>query len=315
MNSKARDTMSITVFAATVLVLSAAQADTYSTSPSGAWTQSADKIVFDSASDGELTSTTTTQSETTPVGLSGSVSLEKKGAGTLTVNGVHSFSGNIEVKEGTLQTGSGAFDQNNARNSPLGDPRTARTIAVYTNATLSLKSSGVFGNGKRSTTGILADVEIRGGTLQTDNGKGNGLGNLFLHNATLNLGTGASSKWPSLLIDGKLVFSSDNATAYTIQSAGNYSGFMFGRKKPSEVYVPDITGNDDSDVTFQGVIQDVDNSNWDSRTCFVKTGDGTLELANMESTFKRDVVGRKPPGKIVHVGGGYLHTLGRTGTA
>jgi len=65
---------------ASLLVLSVmhAGADTYSTSPAGAWSQQGGALVFDSASDGTLGSTTSTQSTSTSAGLSGAVSLEKR---------------------------------------------------------------------------------------------------------------------------------------------------------------------------------------------------------------------------------------------
>ena len=77
------------VVGALVLLQASAVADTYSTTPADAWSRSqdGDTFVFDSASDGTLGSTRATQSTSTDAGLSGAVSLEKKGTGTLTVNG------------------------------------------------------------------------------------------------------------------------------------------------------------------------------------------------------------------------------------
>lgn len=289
-------------------------ADTWSASPSSAWdTSNPTKVVFNSASDGTLDSTTDTQSTATSAGLSGAVSLEKRGTGTLTVNGMHSFTGNIGIYEGTYVVGNGATDKGEARNSQLGDPRTARKITVYTNATLQLASTGVFGAGTAGGDGIKADVEIRGGTLSLAASSCTTFGNLLFHNATINGNTGYNVQWPAFCLTGDwMEFSSDTATPYEIP-ASNYGGFFMSRVKPVDIRVPDITGNSDPDVKFSSPITDawyepqynhghnippnwgywesdyLDDT-WRCTTNFVKTGEGTLAINNMENSFRRDVV-------------------------
>ncbi len=265
-------------------------ADTWSASPSSAWdTSDPSKVVFDSAGAGTLDSTTSTQSTSASVGLSGAVSLEKSGTGTLTVNGVHGFSGDIAVKEGTLEVGNGTHDVANARNSAFGDPRSIRKITVWTNGTLSVTKAGLFGNGKTSTTDVLADLEIRGGTLSVADGIGEEFGNVLLFDATVNIGNGTGSgKWPGFMLSGDwLEFGSSTATPFTLSTSG---GVRFGKREPVDIRVPDITGDGDSDVVFSAALTDSDGTNWDSPTNFVKTGSGTLEFAHSSSTFCRDAV-------------------------
>ena len=297
-----------------------ALADAWSVSPASAWdTSTTGKVVFNSSSAGTLDSTTSTQSSSeSPVGLSGAVSLEKRGTGTLTVNGMHSFSGNVDIYDGTYKVGSGATDKWNARNSQLGDPRSERTITVYTNGTLELVRTGTFGGGT-SGQDILANVEIRGGTLTMPASSCTGFGNLLFHNATLNGNTGASSYWPTYLIMGEwLEFSSDTTTPYVFPSYQN-GGLFMSRGKPVDIRVPDITGNDNADVTFNVPIVDTYYASaeqkvpggwgvgdrWYCGTNFVKTGSGTLTLGSMESTFRRDVV----------VSNGTLKLVGRAARA
>ena len=265
-----------------------AGADTYSTSPADAWSQQGGALVFDSSSSGTLGSTTSTQSTSTSAGLSGAVSLEKKGSGTLTVNGVHSFTGDVLIREGTLAVGDGTHDKTNPRNSALGDPLTAKKVVVYTNATLSITQNNIFGNAKTSTADILADVEVRGGTLTIANGRCNEFGNVLFYDATANLG-GINARWPGFMVSGDwLEFGSSTATPFTLVST---YGVRFGKRKPVEIRVPDITGDTASDVIFPYVndepLRDV---KWDSPISFVKTGAGTLEFASEDSTFLRDVV-------------------------
>ena len=296
-----------------------ALADSWSVSPASAWDLSASgKVVFNSSGSGTLDSTAATQSTDTSVGLSGAVSLEKHGTGTLTVNGMHSFTGNIDIYDGTYKVGTGATDKYNARNSQLGDPRTARTITIYTNATLELVRTGIFGGGT-SGQDILADVEIRGGTLTLPASSCNGFGNMLLHNATLNGNSGASSSWPTYCIMGAwFEFSSDTATPYVLPSYSN-GGMFMSRSKPVDIRVPDITGNSNADVTFNDPIVDTYYASsdqkvpggwgvgdrWYCTTNFVKTGNGTLALGSMESTFRRDVV----------VSNGTLKLVGRAARA
>ncbi len=145
------------VFAAISIICACADANaqSWSASPESSWNSSDPaKMVFDSDSDGTLDSTVDTQSSDSSVGLSGAVSLEKRGTGTLTVNGMHSFTGNIDIYGGTYLIGSGTTDKGAARNSQLGDPRAERKITVYTNATLQLARTGVFGAGTAGGDGI-----------------------------------------------------------------------------------------------------------------------------------------------------------------
>lgn len=274
------------------LCAASAVADTYSTSPSGAWSLDGNKLVFDSSSNGTLGSTTTTQSGDTTVGLSGTVSLEKKGSGTLTVNGTHSFTGDLLVREGTLAVGTGTFDKADPRNSPLGDPRSERKIVVYTNATLSITKNGILGNGKSATESILSDVEIRGGKLETSEGTANIFGNVLFYDATANIGTRSNdnNRWPGFMCTGDwLEFGSSTGTPFTFATE---SGIRFGKFKPLEIRVPDITGDDSSDVIFTTFVNDVPgyDTYWNYPTNFIKTGAGTLEFASADSTFARDAV-------------------------
>lgn len=256
-------------------------------------TQAAGAVVFNSDANYSLTSTTATQSTSTSAGLAAATRFEKRGTGKLTMNGMHSFTGNVDVVGGMLKVGSGTTDKIDARNSPLGDPRTPRTITVYTNATLELAGTGTFGAGTTESD-VLADMEIRGGTLKLGSGISTGLGNLLLSNATLELNGGAAN-WPTITMNGSwLEFACDDPTKpYVITGAtGSNNGFFLGRTRPIDVRVPDITTNSDPDVTFNVMLKDIVSSGvcaWPSGTNMVKTGAGTLVLA-FTNTFCRDLV-------------------------
>ena len=301
------------VFAAIFIICACADAyaQNWSASPESCWNLSDPaKMVFDSDSDGTLDSATDKQSDNSSAGLTGAVSLEKRGTGTLTVNGMHSFTGNIDIYGGTYLIGSGTTDQGAARNSQLGDPRTERKITVYTNATLQLARTGVFGAGTAGGDGIKTDVEIRGGTLTLPAKSCTAFGNLLFHNATINANEGADPKWPLFCITGDwLEFSSDTKTPCEIPY-NEKGGFFMSRTKPVDVRVPDITGDDTADVTFSAAIVDgwyydrahhipdnwgVKNDDpaldkWHCTTNFIKTGAGTLALNTMGNNFRRDVV-------------------------
>lgn len=253
--------------------------------------QSAGKVVFDGSTDYSLTSPITVQNgTTTSAGLAVASLFEKRGTGVLTVNGMHSFTGDIAVIDGTYKVGSGTTDQWGAFISPLGNPRAPRKIFVYTNATLQLAATGVFGAGT-SDSDVLADVEIRGGTLKLAAKSCTCFGNLLFHNATVEDNNGATN-WPTFCLNGSwLEFASDDpAKPYVFANAGSTSGFFLSRTRPIDLRVPDITGNADADVTFNCLLKDITHGNWPCTTNFVKTGAGTLALGNTGNNFIRDVV-------------------------
>ena len=257
-------------------------------------------IKIDSSEDVTINSSTATQSTSTGVGVTGNSSIEKRGTGTLTVNGMHSFTGDITIYGGTYAVGTGTTDKGAARNSQLGDPRSERRIVVYTNATLQLARTGVFGAGT-ATSDVLADLEVRGGTLKLANSSCTCIGNLYLHDAILEYNGGANN-WPLLCMTGSyLEFSKSDSTPYILPANGNNCGLFLSRMRPIDIRVPDITGDDAEDVVlglpFKDVIYDTGNTSgwcvkgvWNCSTNFVKTGAGRLSIANIDNNIVRDIV-------------------------
>ena len=257
-------------------------------------------IKIDTSEDVVINSSTDTQSTSTSVGVTGNSSIEKRGTGTLTVNGMHSFTGNIDIYGGTYAVGSGTTDKGAARNSPLGDPRTARRIAVYTNATLQLARTGAFGAGTAGSD-VLADLEIRGGTLKFADKTCTNIGNLHLHDATLEYNGGAGN-WPLLCMTGAyLEFSKGDTTPYELPAVGNNCGLFLSRTRPIDIRVPDITGDEAADVVLglelKDVVYDTGNTSgwcvngvWNCSTNFVKTGAGRLSIASVNNSTVRDIV-------------------------
>ena len=261
--------------------------------------RSAGTVVFDGDADYTLTSETDGQSVDAGVGLRSATRVEKRGAGTLTVNGMHGFSGDLLVYGGVYKVGTGTTDVRNARNSPLGDPRTCRTIGVYTNAMLEFAGSATLGGGT-STSDILADVEIRGGTLRFAKSSCTPFGNLLLHNAVLEY-DGGTSNWPLISMMGDLLsFDSDDpGNPYELEAVGDNCGFFLSRARPVEIRVSDITGDDKADVSTSFIFKDLSSAtirgwrtdgDWLCKTNFIKTGAGRLALKSYDSTMMRDVV-------------------------
>ena len=81
--------------------------------------------------------------------ISGTGSLTKEGAGTLTLNGNNTFSGNVTVNEGILKVGN---------NNALGTMSGNREIKIATGGTLDV-------NGKQGNAADNFAVELAGGTL------------------------------------------------------------------------------------------------------------------------------------------------------
>ncbi len=262
-------------------------------------------VTVDSASDYTITSSTTTRqtTSTAAVGLTGATRLVKKGTGKLTLIGLHNFSGDIEVHGGTLVgdgVGDNPCDVINARNSPFGDPRVVRSISVYTNATLQFAKGGLLGAGT-SSSDVLADVYVHGGTLEPTPGKCTTFGNLYLADCTVNMASGQSVNWRNLALNGTwLEFGGTHAITLE-SSSSTHIGIFAGRTRPIDFRVPDITGDNNPDVIVKIPLFDpptsaVRNSwatkdgQWYCNTNVVKTGEGTLRLEHNDSNFVRDFV-------------------------
>jgi len=225
------------------------------------------------------------------VGLKGANRFEKRGKGKLTLKNYSSFTGDVVVVDGELTTdGTPKGDVTNACTSPIGDWRTARTISVLTNATLSLVSQGITGAGT-STKPIKAVLESHGGTINFSQNFTAVLGNCWFEDATLNYTGGANDTWRTFCFYGDYVKFS-GTKAFTLYSPSvSYPGFLIGRFSQTKIIVDDMTGNGNDDLVcslpVRAITGRTDGNN--APGTFEKRGAGTMALNTYWSTFCGDV--------------------------
>ncbi|MBQ7189439.1 MAG: autotransporter-associated beta strand repeat-containing protein [Kiritimatiellae bacterium] len=203
----------------------------------------------------------------------------KTGAGTLRLDGndyasaVNStYTGDVDVVEGTLQISVGTTALGAKRTTALGAVRYPRTFTVHPGAMLQFTcndTAGQYHNRNNLT------IHINGGTLAQNNNCCNGLGHLILENAKLTYG-GALMQgdwfrdngdgttnwhynltWPTFGFHDGVEFRGTNTYTFGNGSAdGRIACFSFGNNDgtSSDAYVAEISGkgtpDEIADVTF-----------------------------------------------------------------
>ena len=254
------------------------------------------KVVFSNDTDYVLAGGQTSQSTSTSAGLRGVTSFEKRGTGKLAITGYHSFTGDITVVEGELTAaGTPRGDCGNARNTPFGDLRVPRTITVLTNGTLSFVSQGLSGAGN-STIPVAAAIEVHGGTINFCTNFMNTLGPIWFDDAKINYSESGGNVWRTFGFYGDVKFT--GTTPYVLpyygpqnQNSGTCGMHLGqGHVNQTKIWVDDITGDANADVTFELPIRMVDRAGmYGSSGAFEKLGPGTLRLSSNGNDFTGNV--------------------------
>ena len=240
-------------------------------------------------------------------GIAGTGSFAKYGEGKLMLVGVNnSFTGDMLLAGGEIVLPS-SKDSRDITSGSLGNPRAERVVAV-SNATLRLLGNNSFGGSGRSTTPIRASLKFWNSTLELTTNFCCNLGDVYLHNSTVNFHGGltylsstgsvgapnSNSFWGSFSV-ANLYFSGNRQVVFEVaetNGVNEYSAISISKfARQGTIDVPDMTGDDSSDVIFRVPIV------WTSGTAsdpgiasgFRKTGAGTLELASAFSTNTGDV--------------------------
>jgi len=208
----------------------------------------------------------------------------KRGSGTVTVNSTgHTYTNDIRVEAGTLV----ANVANAGSSSPLGSGTAERRIYVSTNATLRLAERNSFGGA--DATALKAEIHVDQGLLEFGKPGGvkgvNTLGNLTLHNASMaytNMGEGTYG-----FLKVCRTFSLSGTQPYDFSNFGRSDLFMLLNSNPhTEFRVADITGNAGADVTLRFPLKHVSSL---PVSGLIKTGPGSMVLANAGSTFQGNI--------------------------
>ncbi len=223
--------------------------------------------------------------------MSGSGAFYKTGAGTLTLNKNGStFTGDVHLDGGKIKV-TAAWTGNK---SALGAVNISRTVYVNSGTELIFNNQNIFNNAHNDNpVAIVAD----GGKISNEGAYYNFLQYLTLKNGANLHAADGNTTWEAYKLQNlNIVSNSDGsaATAPTITGANNnHAVISFGAKsdevatKPSTIYVENITNNANSDLIISAKIVDSTTVNTGVRTPgeIIKTGAGTLELKNINSSY------------------------------
>ena len=204
--------------------------------------------------------------------LSGAGGLAKQGSGTFTLNNTgNSFSGNVTVSGGTLDTGLSA---GGGTNGYLGAVNGARTVTISNGASVVLRANNVFGGGGKTAATIPAIV-VDGATLNT--ARFNIVGNVTLNGAALvnsiPTGTDGASYDGFQFLGSVTVGGSAPSTISTPTSRGNH--LLGGGTTTFDV--ADVTGDAAVDLTVSTNLRN-GSGDYTGTGSLAKTGAGTMLL-------------------------------------
>lgn len=216
--------------------------------------------------------------------------LTKNGGGTLTLAAYNTFTGDVNLNNGTI---AGGLDIGNVfTNSILGNVSdtlaTARNVNVANGTTLSLTSGNVFGTGGSTNTLSQVALNITGGTFQTGSQTGSGgfwnkIGAVNLNGGTIHVGTGANNTSfqglaliGTVTVTGSTASTIDNFAGSTIGSNGIHLGQNGAAGQNITFNVADVTSSSAADLIVSPSL--LNTSSNLAASGLIKTGAGTMVL-------------------------------------
>ncbi len=162
-------------------------------------------------------------------------------------------------------------------------PTSSAHTAIINSGTVKLSGHDIFGNGGAATATTAIQVN-NGATLDT-NGTTNPIVGLALNGGNLLINGGHSSTWGGVRLSGTLTVG--GSAASTISSTGDLTRAWIGvgnnTTKNLTLSVADATGDANADLTIHSQMIE---GNWGSSPQgVIKTGGGTLVLANANNTY------------------------------
>ena len=204
------------------------------------------------------------ESSTTYAGLlTGSVSFVKNGLGTLTLAGGSTFTGKVNINDGTVNAGGNTV-------TSLGSPTTAgRVVTVTTPASLNLTTNNVYGNGVGNLN--LPTTVVDGTTLNTT--RYNVLGPVTLLGATLSQDASDTTNYEGFQFRGGVtVGGTAVSTILSVAGKANHLG-------PDTVFtVADATAGPSPDLLVNAPFRDQSGDFGLAAGGLTKAGPGTMEI-------------------------------------
>ena len=204
----------------------------------------------------------------------GGCGLAKEGAGTLCLsNRFSKFTGDIEVREGTLMAGADIGENGvGGTQSYLGAVTAQRTITVYTNATLYLPNRNTFKTVAETNLNINGTIRLLGGTLKLREEQVNILPNMLFEDGAIDYAKHFAG-FGAFMFAGRAAFC--GTRPYVFPRNGD-SAMSLNGGLLTTFDVADVTGDAAADVTID--IPIIQHQNATTAHGFVKTGAGTLCL-------------------------------------
>lgn len=246
----------------------------------------------------------------------------KTGAGTLefgetddnNTTRYSTYTGNVDVVEGTWKVSARHVSTEIRRTSPFGAACYPHTFTIHSGATLNVAQSDVMGQFYAQSSNTL---HVKGGAYTQNDYTVNCLCRTVFENASVYFGNQPNQgnylevippaqtnkvyyRWPTVGFNGGVTFKGTNVYVLSHWNAGYYFGRDLGRA-PTDLELDDISGDDATDLTVNGRL--VDSPPWYAYTWYDKdtqivngmnhvgqplnirkTGKGTLLLNNRDST-------------------------------
>ena len=204
----------------------------------------------------------------------GGCGLAKEGVGTLCLsNRFSKFTGDIEVREGTLMAGADIGENGvGGTQSYLGAVNALRTITVYTNATLYLPNRNTFKSVTETNLNVNGTIHLLGGTLKLREEQVNILPNMLFEDGAIDYAKHFAG-FGTFMFAGRAAFC---GTRPYVFSRNGDSAMSLNGGLLTTFDVADVTGDAAADVTID--IPIIQHQNATTAHGFVKTGAGTLCL-------------------------------------
>ena len=204
----------------------------------------------------------------------GGCGLAKEGVGTLCLsNRFSKFTGDIEVREGTLMAGADIGENGvGGTQSYLGAVNAQRTITVYTNATLYLPNRNTFKSVTETNLNVNGTIRLLGGTLKLREEQVNILPNMLFEDGAIDYAKHFAG-FGTFMFAGRAAFC--GTRPYVFPRNGD-SAMSLNGGLLTTFDVADVTGDAAADVTID--IPIIQHQNATTAHGFVKTGAGTLCL-------------------------------------
>jgi fibronectin-binding autotransporter adhesin len=213
--------------------------------------------------------------------ITGTTGFTKTGAGSVTLNSDHTYTGNVLISGGTVRRTGAAIPTANT-NSAFGFKSSSRSITVENNATTlwlsdTTGSANTFGGLGTTLSQVPALIARDGGTIRT--GKFNIIGGVTLQNGAhlTNSSTEGSASYGGFQFIGDITVSGTGAGSFIDSNGSTRPNHLMGTGSTTFA-VSDVTGDATADLTVSTPIAS-GSGDVAGAGALIKSGAGTMLLS------------------------------------